>query len=471
MADTRKIALIPSTVLILSHPFHPSNEIGARRPTALARYLADNGIRVVVVSEFGDQPVEPGSELYPGVIAVPVKRPKRPWLDLLVRLKRMVRSQSNANPTGRSAGSGELADPSAPPASPRTRLRDRYFRVIYFIDHYKKWSWRAAQAAIRAGREHQAVLILASGPPHSPLLAGAWAALRLGVPYVVDLRDPWCDGYTIDHPDQRLELRLMRTLESWVMRRAAAVTPTTATVGALLMERDTNLAGKVHVIRNGYDGEITPGLIRTGGRLSILFAGTLYVRRSPYPLLAALEMLLSRSEIDPERIRLTFMGGKEGNFSAQLLENWLQGKRCASVVRILPPQSSEAVAQEMAQATVLLNLAQQQQLHVPAKTYEQLASGREVLLICEDECETAQIVSGIAGVIQVDQSDPKVLMNVLLDLYHRHVVAGIASVPAEADVRQFSRAFSNERFHAVLTSVATLHTSPERTPDLPAENA
>jgi glycosyl transferase family 4 len=299
-------------------------------------------------------------------------------------------------------------------------------------------------------------LILVSAPPHSSLLAGAWAARQLGIPYVADLRDPWSDFLVDTHPNRRIELRLLRAFEGWVTRRAAAITSTAAAAAALLIGRDESLAGRIHVIRNGYDGAIAPRLPHTGGRLSILFAGVLYIRRNPYPLLSALETLLSRPEVDPSRIRVTFMGHKDGEFSAQSLQRWLQGRRCASVVRILPAQSTERVAAEVAQATVLLNFAQQQPLHMPAKTYEHLASGREVLLICEAGCETARLVAGIRGVIQVDQSDPGALEAVLLDLYRRHVVAGTLEVPAEADVRHFSRALSNERFHAVLSSVATL---------------
>jgi serine acetyltransferase len=459
-ADSREIALNSATILIVSFAFPPSIEIGARRATALARYLADNGIRVIVVSAFGDHPVKLGSELYPGVIAIPVKRPGRPWLDLLVALKRMVRSQRNAHPDDPAARAVEASQQQAA-ASLRARLREAYFRVTYFVDHYKKWSWRAAKAAIRAGSEHHAALILASGPPHSTLLAAAWAARKLDIPYVADLRDPWSDLLAVAHPNRRIELRLLRVLEGWVIRRAAAVTSTSATVAALLVDRDRSLTSKLHVVRNGYDGDVAPPLVHTGGRLSILFAGVLYVRRTPYPLLAALEMLLSRPEVDSSRIQLTFMGDKVGSFSDESLESWIQGKRVASVVRILPPQTTEVVATEVAQATALLNLAQKQHLHVPAKTYEQLAAGREILLICEPECETAQIVSGITGVIQVDQSDPQVLLAVLLDLYNRHVVAGTASAPAEEDVRRFSRALANERFHAVLASVATLHTPLE----------
>jgi len=315
---------------------------------------------------------------------------------------------------------------------------------------------------VRAGREYSATVILASGPPHSGLLAGAWAARRLGVPYVADLRDPLSDILAVDHPDRRVELWLLRLLERWTMRSAAAVTSTSATVASLLAGRNMDISDKIHVIRNGYDGTVARPLTETGGRLSILFAGVLYVRRTPYPLLAALEELLSRPEVDAARVRLTFMGGKVGGFSDQALKSWIRGKRCAAVVRILPAQSPAAVADEVADATVLLNLAQQQHLHVPAKTYEHLAAGREVLLICEDDCETAQVVAGIRGVIQADQSDPETLTRVLLDLYNRHVVTRTLRVPSEEDIRSFSRAQANERFGAVLGSVGTAGSSREQ---------
>ncbi|MBV8144389.1 MAG: glycosyltransferase [Gammaproteobacteria bacterium] len=346
------------------------------------------------------------------------------------------------------------AAPAGATASLQARLRERYFRMIYFVDPFKKWSWHAARAAVRAGKEHRPALVLASAPPHSTLLAGSWAARRLGVPFIADMRDPWSDVLAITEPRRRTELWLLRSLEGWVVRHAAAVTSTSASAAALLVERFPTRARAIHVIRNGFDGEVAPPLTRTGHRLSILFAGMLYVGRTPYPLLAALERLLARPDVDPGRVQLTFMGGKAGSFSEQALGRWLQGTRCASVVRIIPAQGAEAVEREVARSTVLLNLAQQQRLQVPAKTFEQLASGREILLICEADCETARVVAGIEGVTRVDESEPQVLDAVLLDLYQRHAVGGNARVPTAVDVRRFSRSFANERFAAVLDAVA-----------------
>ena len=445
-----------ATVLIVSYHFHPASEIGARRVTALARYLAERGVRVVVVSAFGQRELQHGSEVIPGVIAVPVKSPARVWLDLLVSLKRRLSAQRSAT---QDAGPINTAGdtPVAGARSLWARLRDTCCRVLYFVDDHKKWAWQAARAAVRAGREHDATLILASGPPHSGLLAGAWAARTLGIPYVADLRDPWSDFIAADQAQRGPELRLLRMLEGWVIRNAAAVTSTSATVASLLTARDDTLAERIHVIRNGYDGSLAPPLTHTGGRLSILFAGSLYLRRTPYPLLAALEELLHQPGVDPARVQVTFMGASVVQSTGCSPRSWIQGKRCAAVVRFLPEQTAAAVAEEVSQATVLLNLAQQQHLHVPAKTYEHLAAGREVLLICEDNCETARLVGGIRGVIQVDPSDPRILSEVLRDLYTRHVVEATPAVPAKEDVHRFSRALANERFHAVLNFAAAPH--------------
>jgi hypothetical protein len=113
-----------STVLIVAEAIHPSNEIGARRATALARYLAVCGIRVVVVSAFGGQPMERGCELYPGVIAVPVARRGRRWLALLVTLKRKVLAPGNATPAA--AGPAAGAESQARPVSLGARVRGTF---------------------------------------------------------------------------------------------------------------------------------------------------------------------------------------------------------------------------------------------------------------------------------------------------------------------------------------------------------
>jgi Glycosyl transferase 4-like domain len=439
--------------MIVSYHFYPSNEIGARRATALAKYLVESGMRVSVVSAFGGEPIEPGAQVLPGIVAVPVPKPPRIFTEAMIYLKRrLIRRVSNVASTA----------PESPPGAPRRaaasilgKLRDTYFRAVYFIDQYKTWGRHALQAAVREGKKNPPTLVFSSSPPPTVLWVGSLAARRLGVPHIVDLRDPWSDTLLVFHPARPLELSLTRRIEQWVMHSAAAITSTGANVADLLIRRQPALASKTFVVRNGYDGVVTRSSRQTGGRLAILFAGELYLNRDPFPLLHALERLLSRPDIDPSRITVTFMG-RSTEFAGQPFAEWLVGKRCSSVVTFMPPQSQDTVAKAVLQSTVLLNLAQHQPLSVPAKTFEHLASGRENLLLCEDDSESAKIVAGLPGVTQVDPRNSAALDRVLLDLYERHVNQGQLSAPEEKDVAPFSRVIANETLRRIITSTALI---------------
>ena len=446
------------TILLISYHFHPSIEIGARRTTALAQFLAGQGIRTIVVSEFGGKPIEPHTEIQPGIVAIPVAQPKRLLIDAIVALKKR-RAAGKSDDVGRASTAAATPPPAAvaKDVSPSlsSRLRDAFFRAVYFVDAYKKWGWRASRAAVQAGRKYGASLVISSAPPYSMLLSGTRTARKLGIPHIADMRDPWTAHFAMSLPQRTFELALLRRLERWVATSAAAITSTGATVAQLLAKNHPGTGGRIHVIRNGFDGAIAKPATTTGGRLSILFAGELYAKRNPFPLLTALDNLLQRPGVDAARIKLIFMG-RCATYDNQSLAEWIRGKRCESVVTLLPQMPQQAVVEAMRDSTVLLNLAQQQPLSVPAKTYEHLASGKEILLLCEDDSDTAEVVAGLRGIHQVDQNNPGALERALEDLYQRHVVLDRPHAPCEEQVRPFSRQAANEQFLAIMKSLAPL---------------
>lgn len=439
-------------MLLISYHFFPSSEIGGKRTTALARFLASKGVRVIVVSAFGGATIIPGSEVMTGVIASPVKQPRSVLIDFLVSLKRRTTQTSFGD-------TAERAVRHAPATSilrrMRSGIRTIFFQVVHFVDPHKHWGWRAARQAIRVGKQFDARLVLSSSPPFTTLLTGRLVASRLGIPHIADLRDPWTDVIAVDRLSQRIELRLLRLLEGWALRSATAITSTTSTTAELLATRYPSVQGKLHLVRNGYDGEVQPPNLDTGGRLAILFAGELYLGRDPFPFLATLEALLARPDVDPTRISATFMG-TVAHYNGQSLASWIKAKRCAAVVKILPQSPQHVVTKAVAESTLLLNLSQEQRLSIPAKTFEHLAYAREILLLCENDSETASLVAGMPGVNQVDQRDIPALEKALLDIYGRHVVQRQMTVPTKKDILEFSRAAANERFWNIIESVGDL---------------
>jgi hypothetical protein len=435
-------------ILIVAYDFFPANQIGARRPTALARFLVSRGYRVAVVSSFAGHDIKAGSEIMPGVLAIPVMNPSRVLIDALVRLKRKISQRFRKS---------EIPPPYvkatsvARTAIRKDSLKEWIFRTLYFVDEFKRWSWRASRTAIKAAAEHRADLIISSGPPYTAVLAGTYAARKVGIPHIADFRDPWTDCIP-SIPHRRMDYLLQRPLERWVVRSASHITSAGSSVADLLATRYPDSAPKLHVVRNGYDGTKQNDSTNTNGRLSILFAGELYLGRDPYPFLDAMESLLQRGDIDADRVRITFMG-RQAQYGGHPLSEWLNGKKVSRITTILPHGSADAVSQAVKGATVLLNLAQRQPFSVPAKTYEHLICNREILLICESDSETARVVKGISGVTQVDSRNSEDLEQALLNLYDRHVVQGVMTIPSSEEIRGFSRSAANEKFLEIIEDV------------------
>ncbi len=440
------------SVLLISHSFYPSNEIGARRPTAFARFLVSKGVRVVVVSAFGETRIPIGTEIIPGIIAIPVRAGKRILIDRLVALKRRFQPAKPANAVDRAGGHAGKVGKGHRLLGMAQRL---LLRTVEFGDVYKAWGRRAYAAAVKAGRGHRVGVVLSSSPPQTVLLVGALVARALHRPHIVDLRDPWTDQLARDDWLAKAEFGVSRYLEGEVLKSAAAILSAGSKVAEMLAARYPIVANRITVVRNGFDGGFVTRSPQTGGKLKILFAGELYKNRNPFPFLEVLEELLQRADIQISRIDVIFMGDV-AVYGGQSLERWLTGRKCGQCVRILPRQSKEAVDAEVEASTVLLNLAQGQPLQIPAKTYEHLASSRELLVLCEADSETGLVISGIQGVNRVDSNDSAALLESLLMLYRRHVLNGKLLAPNASDGARFSREASNDTFWNVIRAFLRL---------------
>lgn len=430
-------------VLLLAYHFHPSNAIASRRCTAFARHLVSERRPTIVVSAF-EGLADSSSQLdLNGLTSVPVAPAERgAILGLLIRLNRSLR-KSPDRPS---------SEPASHSAHQQRWLARSFWSLVQIVDRHKRWSWRAAAAGVQAAREHDAQMVIVSGPPWSSVVAGLWVATRCKLPLVVDFRDPWFDFFLSE--TQRVPP--LRAIEEWletmVLDRAAAVVCTAPALAERLVARHPGVAAKIHVVMNGFDGPVHSRPASTDHRLSILFAGELYLNRDPFPFLRALEQLLARADIDASRINVTFVG-ECAVHRGQRLDNWLKGKRAAAVVQILPLMPANEVTQMIATSSLLLNFAQRTPLAIPAKTFEHMASGREVLAFCDRDGDTARVVAGVSGVTCIHTDDVDAIAEVLAGIYHRHVVLNTLTAPDPRQITCFSRRYQNDRFTEVLDSV------------------
>jgi hypothetical protein len=176
------------------------------------------------------------------------------------------------------------------------------------------------------------------------------------------------------------------------------------------------------------------------------------LNRNPFPFLEAVDRLLNRPEVDESRIKVVFAGQCEfhGGISVRA---WSTERRCGRVLTIHPALDASRLKQIYEEATLLLNFAEGQPIQVPAKTFELLSLGREVLVACEPDSDTSKVVAGIEGVFTVRLCDTQNLDKLMQSIYQRHVVQGNMSPPTGDSVLRFSRAIQNQHYRMLIDSV------------------
>ena len=437
-------------IIVLAYHFSPSLEVGARRMSALAHHLRANGQLVTVVSAFERLESLAKDDMRAKelrdyeLIRVPVHTGGA--LRFLVRMRNLLRRAGLPSPGSQSADPAASIRVETPGSGARASLRRLVLAIVHLLDDKKRWSLQAAMRLMRAPRAGRAAVMIVSSPPLSPLLAAIVAGRWLRVPVIVDLRDPIFLRTELGMADNRFYSQWgRRALERYVLRRAAHVTTTSPSLHRLLRTSYPEVADRISCIYNGFDEDPLPPRAATGNRLVILYAGALYLSRNPFPFLEAVGDLFTHPEIDARRVELHFAGECD-EYCGVPLRGWLAGRPWSDVVTIHPRLESAELGKLYDRATLLLNFAEGQRMQVPAKTFELLARGRELLVLCEPEGDTASIVRGISGVSCAQSSDPIALRALLRDIYRRHVVDGTLRAPLAAEIARYCRSAQNERF-------------------------
>jgi hypothetical protein len=445
-----------STIFVAYH-FFPSREVGARRMSALARHLTAQGRAVAVISAFAGLTSIVAESSAGATLAeyelehVP---DRKSIIDaVLVYGKKWLRSCVSFLP--RAKQSPPLKSDSA--VGRRSQTHSAFHRALFstlrVIDDKKGWSMRAGLRLRSLAARHSVSVIVVSAPPISPLCATVFTARKLKLPVIVDLRDPITDVGDSDDGGSRSRRWAARSfVERYVIRYADAVVTTTPGLRDRLRSRYPAASARITCIFNGFDGEMSPAKLNTGNQLTIVFAGELYLNRNPFPFLEAVDRLLIDCGVDESRIKIVFAGQCEFHGGMSVRE-WSSTRPCGRVLTIHPPLDATGLKRLYENATLLLNFAEGQPIQVPAKTFELLSLGREVLVACEPYSDTSRVIAGIGGVFALQLSETKQLDDLLRAFYHRHVVEGRMSPPTRESVLQYSRAIQNEHYRRLIDRV------------------
>ncbi|MBI5643645.1 MAG: hypothetical protein HY954_09265 [Deltaproteobacteria bacterium] len=319
--------------------------------------------------------------------------------------------------------------------------------TVLLVDDKKNWIAPAFLKALMLVRTHKIDYVVTSGPPHSSHLIGLALKKISGVKWAADFRDPWTDVLDFKPRQARCALsdKLDRVLEKKVILGADKVFTTTEPLMNRYLERYKGAARKIRLLTNGFDAKrFSPDVKPRYARFTITYAGTLYYNRTPEPLFKSIAKLVSEKKIRPNDFAIKLIGNcasVDGRPVAEIAREYGLG----NAVELPGYLSQSEVLGIMRRSHLLLVLAPNQPLAVPAKVYDCIASGTDILALT-DEGGTKDLINGIKAGCCFSHSE----IDDISRYIHESIKSRTTGVPARTeahkqfDIRVITRKLSEE---------------------------
>ncbi len=383
-------------LLLISYHFPPDTTIGARRWEKLSHFVAERGwgLDVITCAETGADTSR--LELLPEdtrVYALPPQSIQAAeWLEHQAwRVYRTIRPAPTLPPadgSGEPAGAATVASAATParaamarqqpdtvsrhdihwwPLTPRKVLRS-YWVWLDFARHLR---W--AKDAVRLGEEildpgaHFAVVT--SGPPHMTHETGRVLSRRHGLPFVMDMRDPWSLNERV--PERWASPQWLRGTarhEREMVSQAALVVANTAPARDALARAYPDAREKIIAVMNGSDDDPLPPQ-RRGGRFTIGYAGTIYDYGDPRSLFRAAACVIRDFDLTPTDFGMDFIGNFDDG-GEQSLRDTARAEGVEEFVSVGPSRSHDGAMEFLSQATMLVTFPGWNSVAIPGKVFE-----------------------------------------------------------------------------------------------------
>jgi hypothetical protein len=470
--DVRRVRLLKDSLissrrrrlLLLSFHFPPAETAGSLRWQKLAEYLAENGWSLdVITNDVGVVPRSGQCALddlpkSTRVFAVPegqaFARKYSRSLSRTLKGLRLPSSNSSSAPHGATAGDAARAgslhhtEIGWRPFSESVR---RAYGAVFRLNLERGWARAAEHCAsyllTESDPEYRA--IVSCGPPHLAHFAGMKLHRRTGIPFIIDMRDPW--GFVERLPEaiaSPVWMKLSRFLEERCILEAALVIANTEPAAEQLRNRYPGL-GPFVSIRNGSDIIRSPAR-PADGPFKVAFAGSIYLDRDPRPLFVAASRLVSEHELDPAEFRLVLVGNVS-EFSGVSVRTLAESAGIGDHVDLLYPVPRDELEGILGSASVLVSLPQDSDLAIPSKIYEYAEYPSWLLAISEADSATGRLLANTAADL-VPPGSAEAIFDAL-DARYRQYLMGLRPRALAEDVR-FQRSIQAERLVELLGKFA-----------------
>lgn len=424
-------------ILILSYHVYPSRSIGAKRVSEFANYLVDEGHEVDII---GAKPLSPKD------IDINLNKNFKPcsyyisenrkFLDILWAKAKILRRRLKSK---KIAHSFEIHNKDEAVESEESTYKRYIFSLQALFDANKLWLLKGLFLLTKLKRKKEYDLILASSPPDSIYLLALFAKKIFGCPLAMDLRDPLFNyNDAANNTKSQIRFKLEKYFAHLYLKKTNIIFCSTDNIGKDLTER-FNYSSSVTVVYNGFDtcgnDEKLVGPIKNN-IFNVLYTGSLYLHRNPFPLFTAIKNLIDKSCINANDVKFELYGNVE-SWGGVDLNKWILDNDLDRVILLKNTVNHSEVIEIQSKANLLINFSQNQPLQIPAKSFEYIASLKPVLTFCEVGSASQLLLNTVPNQFIVS-SDINEIETIFMSLYNSWKSGELIETPIE-DVSRFNR--------------------------------
>ena len=413
-------------LLMVCYHFPPDAAVGAIRVAKFAKYLPEFGwTPLVLTAKEKYYPITDQSRISEVIAHDKVFR-SSVWPDssvLYLWIKRwLYRTIGRENLFEENENS--YRGPDRVETGGRLRsLRRHLLSLLAVVDYILGWIPPAILKALLIMRRHKIDCLYTSGPPHTAHIIGFVVKMLYGTRWVVDFRDPLILNPSIYN--YRKKTKLSSAIEKWMERQivthADKVISVTKKMSQAFIELYPEMKKeKFETIPNGYDPDDFIGLPRPLGnsKFKISYIGTFYRGRTPSDFLIAVRELIAELKIPRQNVEIHFIGPSHYS-NGRSIEEMVRREGLASVTKLMASLPYKEALREMAASHVLLLFATNQYYQIPAKTFEYLASGADIIALTS-EGATADLLRETGCGVIVEQDSIEELKKALESYYQKY---------------------------------------------------
>ncbi|GGF76580.1 glycosyltransferase family 4 protein [Wenyingzhuangia marina] len=382
-------------VLVITYYWPPAGGSGVQRWLKFVKYLQDFDITPVVYTvENPDYPIVDATlcnDIPKGieVIKQPIWEPNQ--IMNVFANKKKVKTSAGFLGTKRSLSS-KIAT---------------YIRANYFIpDARMFWIKPSITYLEKYLSENKIDVIISTGPPHTTHMIGLGLKKKLNIRWIADFRDPWTEiDYFHQLPLTQKSIKKHEYLEQEVLKHADEV----LVVGNQMKKSYDVFSKNVHVITNGFDGEVSTEK-NLDEAFTITHIGMLNADRNPMVLWKALSLLKNKIDFKVQLI------GKVAQEVKESIERYqLSGK--ITFIDYLPHEEVKSYQQKSQVLLLAVNNVPSAKGIVTGKIFEYLQAQRPIVAIAPTDGDLAVILEKSKAGFVVDFKDVKKLTEILVDLH------------------------------------------------------